>query len=96
MTVSWDKNFTRSIQKGMEAIDQMISKQLSAIMHHAAFQKLEGTWRGLHYLVQNTLTSAQLKLKVLGPYASLAWERVLGRVKQLARLIGREPMVVTG
>ena len=29
------------------------------------FQKLEGTWRGLHYLVQNSETSTMLKIKVL-------------------------------
>jgi exopolyphosphatase/guanosine-5'-triphosphate,3'-diphosphate pyrophosphatase len=38
----------------------------------------------------------KLKLKLGGAYASLAGDRVFGRVKQLARLIGREPMVVTG
>jgi exopolyphosphatase/guanosine-5'-triphosphate,3'-diphosphate pyrophosphatase len=38
----------------------------------------------------------KLKLKLRGPYASLAGERVFGRVKQLARLIGREPAVTTG
>jgi exopolyphosphatase/guanosine-5'-triphosphate,3'-diphosphate pyrophosphatase len=38
----------------------------------------------------------KLKLKLRGTFASLAGERVFGRVKQLARLIGREPVVVTG
>jgi type VI secretion system protein ImpC len=40
-------------------------EQLSAVMHTPAFQQLEGTWRGLHYLVMNSETSTQLKLKVL-------------------------------
>ena len=34
-------------------------------MHHANFQKLEGSWRGLHYLVMNSETSAMLKLRVM-------------------------------
>jgi exopolyphosphatase/guanosine-5'-triphosphate,3'-diphosphate pyrophosphatase len=38
----------------------------------------------------------KLKLKLRGAYANLAGERVFGRVKQLARLIGREPVVATG
>ncbi len=38
----------------------------------------------------------KLKLKLCGAYASLAGERVFGRLKQLARLIGREPVMVTG
>jgi type VI secretion system protein ImpC len=49
----------------MEAIDAAMSKQLAAIMHHEKFQKLEGSWRGLHHLVMNSETGAQLKLRVL-------------------------------
>src|SRR4051812_35046788 len=64
-TVTWNRNVTQTIKAGMAAIDQAMSKQLAAIMHHADFQKLEGSWRGLHHLVMNTETSAQLKLKVL-------------------------------
>ncbi|MBO0750467.1 MAG: exopolyphosphatase [Bradyrhizobiaceae bacterium] len=38
----------------------------------------------------------KLKLKLRGPYANLAGERLFGRVKQLARLIGREPVLAAG
>src|SRR5436305_7724028 len=34
-------------------------------MHHAQFQKLEGTWRGLKYLVDHSECTDQLKIKVL-------------------------------
>jgi type VI secretion system protein ImpC len=64
-TVSFDKDLTRTINQGISAIDEVISKQLSAIMHHPEFQKLEGTWRGLKYLVMNSETSAALKIKCL-------------------------------
>ncbi len=64
-TVSFDKDVTRSINAGIKAIDEVVSKQLAAVMHHEKFQKLEGTWRGLSHLVMNSETSAQLKLKVL-------------------------------
>ena len=64
-TITWNKDVTRTITAGMKAIDAAISKQLAAIMHNPSFQKLEGTWRGLNYLVMNSETSAQLKLKVL-------------------------------
>src|SRR5215475_10761728 len=47
-TVTWSKNVTQTIKAGMQAIDEALSKQLAALMHHADFQKLEGTWRGLH------------------------------------------------
>ena len=64
-TVTWSKDVTRTINAGIKAIDEALSKQLAAIMHAPDFQKLEGTWRGLHHLVMNSETSAQLKLKVL-------------------------------
>src|SRR3954447_11035891 len=50
-TVTWDRNVTATIKAGIAAIDKVLSKQLAAIQHHADFQKLEGTWRGLHHLV---------------------------------------------
>ena len=46
-------------------IDRLISAQLDEILHHGQFQKLEATWRGLKYLVDETETSANLKLKIL-------------------------------
>lgn len=64
-TVTFNKNVSKSINEGIAAIDAVISKQLAAIMHKPEFQKLEGTWRGLNYLVMNSETSAQLKIKVL-------------------------------
>jgi exopolyphosphatase/guanosine-5'-triphosphate,3'-diphosphate pyrophosphatase len=39
---------------------------------------------------------SKLKLKLRGPYANLAGERLFGRLKQLARLIGKEPAIVAG
>jgi type VI secretion system protein ImpC len=63
--VSFDKNVTKTINATIKALDEKLSAQLSAVMHHPDFQKLEGTWRGLHYLVMNSETSATLKLKVL-------------------------------
>jgi type VI secretion system protein ImpC len=53
------------ISKRIQAIDESISSQLNEILHHPDFQKLEGSWRGLHYLVMNTETSHLLKLRVL-------------------------------
>lgn len=46
-------------------LDRRMSAQLSQIMHHEKFQKLEGTWRGLRYLVANTETGPMLKIRVL-------------------------------
>jgi len=46
-------------------IDHLISIQLNEIMHAPEFQKLEGTWRGLRYLLANSETSEMLKIKIL-------------------------------
>ncbi|MFM8413155.1 MAG: type VI secretion system contractile sheath large subunit [Planctomycetota bacterium] len=64
-TVQFDRNVTKTINRAMAAIDAAMSKQLAVIMHHEKFQKLEGSWRGLHHLVMNSETGAQLKLRVL-------------------------------
>ncbi|MET2826755.1 type VI secretion system contractile sheath large subunit [Mesorhizobium shangrilense] len=64
-TVTFSKNLTQTFNKAIAAIDEKMSKQLSEIMHHEDFQKLEGSWRGLNYLVKNSETSATLKIRVL-------------------------------
>ncbi|HEA15656.1 MAG TPA: type VI secretion system contractile sheath large subunit [Pseudoalteromonas prydzensis] len=64
-TVQWNKNMTVTFNEAIQLIDQKISKQLSVVMHSEEFQKLEGSWRGLHHLVMNSETSATLKIRML-------------------------------
>ncbi len=59
------KDTQRSIDAWMAVIDKKISEQLNLVMHHEDFQKLEGSWRGLHYLVHQSETGTDLKIKVL-------------------------------
>jgi type VI secretion system protein ImpC len=54
-----------SIQARIAQIDQLISQQLNKILHHPSFQKLEATWRGIRYLLDQSETGTMLKLKVL-------------------------------
>ncbi|HEU5400803.1 MAG TPA: type VI secretion system contractile sheath large subunit, partial [Terriglobales bacterium] len=54
-----------SIQARIAQIDKLISLQLNEILHYPAFQKLEGTWRGIKYLMDQSETSDMLKIKVL-------------------------------
>ena len=73
------KNFVAEVLKGtvtiasdteaminarIAQIDALISTQVNEVMHHPDFQKLEGSWRGLQYLMKNTETGTQLKIKV--------------------------------
>lgn len=64
-TVKWDKNLTITINKAIQAIDETLSKQVSAIMHQEKFQKIEGSWRGLHHLISNSETGSGLKIRML-------------------------------
>lgn len=64
-SVKWDKNLTVTINNAIAAIDEVMSKQLSAIMQNEKFQKLEGSWRGLNHLVMNSETSTDLKIRML-------------------------------
>lgn len=54
----------QSITAMIAELDKKLSEQINAIMHHPDFQKLEGSWRGLHYLVNNTETDEMLKIRV--------------------------------
>ena len=64
-TVTFDKSITKTINQAISSIDTTMSQQLAAIMHNADFQKLEGSWRGMHHLVMNSETGAQLKIRVM-------------------------------
>ena len=55
---------TATIESMIAAIDAKLAAQVNAILHAPAFQALEGAWRGLHYLVSNSETDDQLKIKV--------------------------------
>src|SRR6185436_11015795 len=64
-TVTLNADTEAMINARIAQIDALISSQLNEIMHHPDFQKLEGTWRGLKYLLNQSETSTQLKIKVL-------------------------------
>lgn len=54
-----------SIESIIAEIDKKLTEQVNEIIHHAAFQTLEGSWRGLHHMISNTETDDMLKVKVL-------------------------------
>jgi type VI secretion system protein ImpC len=55
----------KSIEAIIAAIDRKLTEQVNQIIHHEAFRALEGTWRGLHHLVNNTETDETLKIRVM-------------------------------
>jgi type VI secretion system protein ImpC len=64
-TVTFSKNLTVTMKRAIDAIDQQLSAQLAEVMHHEKFKALEGSWRGLHYLVANSQTGKDIKIRVL-------------------------------
>ena len=46
-------------------LDQQISQQLDAIMHHETLQQIESAWRGLKFLVDRTDFRKNVKIEVL-------------------------------
>jgi type VI secretion system protein ImpC len=63
MTLSRDAEAT--IAARIAQIDKLVSLQLNEVLHHPSFQKLEATWRGIKYLLDQSETSDQLKIKLL-------------------------------
>ena len=54
----------QNIKYWIGEIDKKLTAQTNEILHHPDFQKLEGTWRGLHYLVHQSETGTDMKLRV--------------------------------
>jgi type VI secretion system protein ImpC len=63
MTIS--KDAEAMINARIAQIDHLVSIQLNEVLHHASFQKLEASWRGLKYLLDQSETSDKLKIKIL-------------------------------
>src|SRR3954465_7098064 len=76
----------KSIEAMIAQIDKKLTEQVNVILHNPDFQKLEGAWRGLNYLVNNTETDEMLKIrfmniskqelgKTLKRYKGTAWDQ---------------------
>src|SRR5213075_2394316 len=76
----------KSIEAIIAQLDKKLTEQVNLILHHPDFQKLEGAWRGLNYLVNNTETDEMLKIrfmniskadlgKTLKRYKGTAWDQ---------------------
>ncbi|MBP6612525.1 type VI secretion system contractile sheath large subunit [Aquabacterium sp.] len=64
-TVVVSDNLSANIDARIAEIDQLISSQLSEVLHAPEFQKIESSWTGLHYLCKHTSTGERLKIKLL-------------------------------
>ena len=62
--IVYAKDTESMVKARIAQLDALISAQLNEVMHAPEFQKLEGSWRGLFYLVYQTETSPNLKIKL--------------------------------
>lgn len=61
-----DRDLARGlIDRDIAAIDAMIGHQLDEILHSSRLQRLEGSWRGLFWLVAGVRDPARVRLRVL-------------------------------
>jgi len=55
----------KTIEAIIAEIDKKLTTQVNQILHQEDFKTLEGSWRGLSYLVNNTETDETLKIRVM-------------------------------
>ncbi|TKD35165.1 type VI secretion system contractile sheath large subunit [Azotobacter chroococcum] len=79
-SVTLSSDAYNAIQSIIAEIDRKLTEQVNLILHHPDFQQLEGSWRGLHHLVNNTETDEMLKIRVL-PISKKELSRNLKRHK---------------
>ena len=64
-TATISGNAIKSIKSLIAGIDAMLTEQMNEILHCPEVREIEGTWRGLHHLVNNTETDQKLKIRVM-------------------------------
>jgi type VI secretion system protein ImpC len=64
-TTPISSNAIKSIKSLIAGLDQLLTDQMNEILHAPEVTELEGTWRGLWHLVNNTETDQKLKIRVL-------------------------------
>lgn len=54
-----------ALDRDIAALDALIGVQLDAVLHHARLRRLEGSWRGVAWLVDGLDPAGRVKLKLL-------------------------------
>jgi type VI secretion system protein ImpC len=54
-----------TVEEIIARLDQKLTAQVNEILHAPEFQQIEAAWRGLYYLVMNSETDANLKIRVM-------------------------------
>jgi len=60
-----EPDLVRLINQRIAQLDESVNENVNAVIQDEEFQRLEKSWRGLHYLVSRAETSTTLKLRLL-------------------------------
>jgi type VI secretion system protein ImpD len=63
----------RRLSRDIARLDALLNAQVNAILHHPQLQRLEASWRGLHYLVRQLPEGENIKVRVL----NLSWRELV-------------------
>jgi len=64
-TTAISSNAVKAIKQLVAGIDQILTAQMNEVLHAPEVRRMEGTWRGLWHLVNNTETDQKLKIRVM-------------------------------
>jgi len=62
------------LSSDIATLDDLLTEQVNAILHHPQFQQLEASWRGLRYLIDQCGADEGINLRVL----NLSWKELTG------------------
>lgn len=68
----WKRRVLQRLGRDVARLDALLNEQVNAILHHPRFQKLEASWRGLRYLVEQVPEGENIKIRVL----SVTWKEL--------------------
>ena len=60
------------LNRHVAELDAMLDRQVNAIIHHPVFQKLEASWRGLAYLIEQGDEDDHIKVRIL----NVSWKEL--------------------
>lgn len=69
-----------ALDRDIASLDGLIGAQLDAVLHHPRLRRLEGTWRGLAWLVRGVPPGARVKLRAL----NAAWPELCRDLERAA------------
>jgi type VI secretion system ImpC/EvpB family protein len=68
----WRDRLVQRLSQDIARLDELLNRQVNAILHHPRFQQLEAAWRGLYYLICQVPEGENLEVRML----NLSWQEL--------------------